>query len=204
MASFAWTEEQDLLRKTARDMLASRATTKSVRETMATTDAVDLDLWREISQMGWAGLAVPEEHGGAGYGFTEVGVVAEQMGFALPCVPFLSSAVLGAQALLLSGDEDACSRLLPGVASGETRFALGYLPPSGSHDPGATDLRATAVADGGWRLRGEVAFVLDGHTAESVVVVARTGEVGEASAFVVPGDAPGLTREAAPVAASGP
>ena len=103
--AMTFTEEQDLLRQTARKFLTSKVGTDVVRRLMETDDAFDADLWAETAQMGWQAMAIPEEFGGAGYGFVELSVLMEEMGRAVFPLPFLSSAVLAAQAILLGGSD---------------------------------------------------------------------------------------------------
>jgi alkylation response protein AidB-like acyl-CoA dehydrogenase len=178
--TFAVSEEQALLRDTARKLLAARSPSEKVREDMATPEGFDASLWAEIAQMGWQAMAVPEEHGGAGYGWTEVAVLAEEMGAALVCAPYLSSAVLAVATLRAAGDADAAAEHLPGIAAGEIRATLAHV----------TEANDLTLDDG--RLVGTVTHVLDGHTADVVIVPVRDGEGW--SLYTVAGDAEGLTR----------
>jgi alkylation response protein AidB-like acyl-CoA dehydrogenase len=131
---------------------------------------------------------IPEAYGGAGAGFTELGIVAQEMGRALFCGPFLSTAVLAAAALVESGDDNARRRWLPAIAAGELIATLaipGTLP---------ADWEVTArhsEADG-WALDGTAGFVLDGHVADLILVPAATAE--GTSLFWTCGTAPGLAR----------
>jgi alkylation response protein AidB-like acyl-CoA dehydrogenase len=195
--SMTFTEEQDLLRQTARKFLTSKAGTEVVRELMETEAGFDEALWAETAQMGWQAMAIPEEYGGAGYGFVELSVLMEEMGRAVFPAPYLSSAVLGASAILLGGSEQQKQQHLPAIASGEQRYTFAHLEDRGL-DPGGIQL--TATRDGhGWRLDGSKSYVLDGNTAHHLVVAARTGEEAEAiGLFVVAGDAEGLSREPLP------
>ncbi|MFF9066620.1 acyl-CoA dehydrogenase family protein [Streptomyces sp. NPDC014891] len=153
------TEEQDELRSAVRAVLGRRP-----------GDAA----WRPLTrQIGVAGLAVPEEYGGAGCGAVEVGVVMEELGRELSPVPYLGSAVLAAQALLATGDEAACARLLPGLASGAEVGTLAWAE-GGSWDPAAVRARAVPGPAGGWRITGTKEHVLDGGRAEVLLVAART------------------------------
>ena len=144
-------------------------------------------------QMGLQGLAIPEEFGGSGYSFVELGVVLEEMGRALLCAPYFSTVVLAANTLLQSGDDAAKKDFLPGIAAGETIATLAFTEPSGKWDESGITMEATQDGDG-WTLNGTKMFVLDGHTADLIIVAARTG--GGVSLFTVVGDAAGLTRTA--------
>lgn len=199
--NFALSEEQEELRQSVRRFLADKSPEPEVRRLMATTDGYDPAVWRQMAeQLGLQSLAIPEEYGGAGFGFVELVVVLEEMGSALLCAPFFSSAVLAASALLTSGDEKAKGRWLPGIASGETIGTLAVTEDSGSWDLDAVQLAASprgaagdGARDGGaWTLDGHKSFVLDGHVATLFLVVARTAE--GLGLFAVDGDASGLTR----------
>ncbi len=188
--------EQEELRASVRRFLADRAPLTAVRELMETADGLDPAVWRQAGeQLGLQGIAIPEEYGGSGFSFAEQAIVLEELGAALYGGPYLASAVLAATALLASNDEDAKKAHLPGIASGELIATLAFTEEDGSWDPDAIRL-AAGEGTGGWQLDGRKSFVLDGHTANLILVVARAG--GELSLFAVPGDAPGLTRTALP------
>jgi alkylation response protein AidB-like acyl-CoA dehydrogenase len=193
-------EEQEELRASVRRFLADRAPITAVRELMETTDGLDAGVWRQAGeQLGLQGIAIPEEYGGAGFSFAEQAIVLEELGAALYGGPYLASAVLAAAALLASPDEDARKTYLPGIASGDTIATLAFTEEDGSWEPDAIRLTANAAQDdsaNGWQLDGRKSFVLDGHTANLILVVARTGDA--LSLFAVPAEASGLTRTALP------
>ena len=119
--NFAFTEEQDELRKTVRSFLESKSPETEVRRLMETADGYDTAVWSQMGeQMGLQGLAIPEQYGGSGYSFVELGIVLEEMGRALLCAPYFSTVVLAAQTLINSGDAAAKKKYLPGIAAGET------------------------------------------------------------------------------------
>ena len=194
------TEEQEELRASVRRFLADRAPITAVRELMETTDGVDASVWRQAGdQLGLQGIAIPEEYGGAGFSFAEQAIVLEELGAALYGGPYLASAVLAATAVLASPDQDARKAYLPGIASGATIATLAFTEEDGSWEPDAIRLTASPAQDSsadGWQLDGRKSFVLDGHTANLILVVARTGD--SLSLFAVPADANGLTRTALP------
>jgi len=128
--------------------------------------------WRLLGEMGVAGLAVPERFGGAGAGPVEVSIVAEELGRALAPVPLLGSAVLATQAILAAGDQGACERLLPPLASGAATGALAWTDRDGRWDPAVAAFRAAARAGGGWTLSGTAHYVLDGDSAGIVIAAA--------------------------------
>jgi alkylation response protein AidB-like acyl-CoA dehydrogenase len=187
--------EQSELRDSVRRFLADRAPISRVRELMESPDGIDLKVWEQAgAQLGLPGIAIPEEYGGAGFGFAEQAVVLEEFGAALYGGPYLASAVLAANALLSSGDEQARRDLLPGIASGQTVATLAFTEDGGSWD--AASIRLTASPGDGWVLDGHKSFVLDGDTADLVLVVA-SAEAG-LSLFAVQGGAAGLSRRALP------
>ena len=190
--NFAFTEEQEELRNTVRAFLENKSSEEAVREQMETEQGYDDAVWQQMGeQMGLQGLAIPEEYGGSGYSFVELGIVLEEMGRALLCAPFFSSAVLAANTLLQSGDDAAKAAYLPGIASGETIATLAYTEPSGKWDESGITMEATKSGDG-YTLSGTKSFVLDGHSASLIIVAAKTA--AGTSLFAVDGDAAGLTK----------
>jgi alkylation response protein AidB-like acyl-CoA dehydrogenase len=190
--NFAFSEEQDELRTAVRRFLEDKSPETEVRRLMETTEGYDTAVWSQMAdQLGLQSLTIPEEFGGSGFSYVELIVVLEEMGAALLCAPFFSTVALGANALLTSGDDSAKADLLPGIASGETIATLAFTEDSGRWDIGGVALEATPSGDG-WVLNGHKSFVLDGHVANLILVVARTG--AGISLFSVAGDADGLTR----------
>jgi alkylation response protein AidB-like acyl-CoA dehydrogenase len=192
--NFAFTDEQDELRKTVRAFLESKSPETAVREQMETERGFDPAVWNQMGeQMGLMGLHIPEEFGGMGFGYVELGVVLEEMGRALLCAPYFSTVVLAANALLQSGDDAAKGKYLPGIASGATIATLAVAEKAGTWEESGVSLAATN-AGGSWTLNGEKLYVTDGHTADLVLVVARTAK--GLALFAVDGSAKGLTRRA--------
>jgi alkylation response protein AidB-like acyl-CoA dehydrogenase len=194
--NFAFSEEQEELRRFVRQFLEAKSDEATVRRLMETEAGYDGAVWRQMAeQLGLQGLIVPEEFGGSGYGYVELTVVLEEMGRALLPAPYFSTVVLAANALLHSGDDAAKKELLPGIAGGETIATLAFTEPSGRWDEAGITMAAARDGDG-WSLTGTKSFVLDGHTAVLVLVAART-DAG-VSLFAVQGDAAGLTRTPLP------
>jgi alkylation response protein AidB-like acyl-CoA dehydrogenase len=166
--------EQAELRASVRRFLGAKADLAAVRRAMETDSGYDDAVWRQAcAQLGLAGIAIPEEYGGAGFTFVEQAIVLEEMGRALFCGPYLASAVLAANALLLCDDETARQAYLPGIASGDLIATLAFAEDGGAWQGDGSGLAATQAADG-WRLTGHRGFVLDGHNAGLVLTVART------------------------------
>ncbi len=192
--NFAFSEEQEELRKSVRRFLEDKSPETEVRRLMETTEGYDPAVWSQMAQqLGLQGLAIPEEFGGSGYTYVELIVVLEEMGRALLCAPYFATVALAANALLASGDDSAKKEYLPGIASGETIATLAITEPAGRWDEAGITLEATGSGDS-WTLNGTKSFVIDGHTAALIIVAARTA--AGVSLFAVPGDASGLTRTA--------
>ena len=192
--NFAFSEEQEELRNVVRQFLEDKSPESAVREQMETEQGYDPDVWGQMaSQMGLQGLIVPEEFGGSGYTYIELIVVLEEMGRALLCAPYFSTVVLAANTLLHAGDDAAKKEHLPGIASGETVAALAFTEENGRWDEDGITMEAAGSGDG-WTLSGTKMYVIDGHTADLVLVAARTSK--GVSLFAVEGGASGLTRTA--------
>jgi alkylation response protein AidB-like acyl-CoA dehydrogenase len=190
--NFAFSEEQDELRKSVRRFLDDKSPETEVRRLMETTDGYDPAVWNQMAeQLGLQSLTIPEEFGGSGFSYVELIVVLEEMGASLLCAPFFSTVALAANAVLTSGDQSAMEYLLPGIAAGETIGTLAFTEDSGRWDADGITLAATP-SDDGWVLNGHKSFVIDGHTADLVLVVGRS--TAGLSLFGVKGDAEGLTK----------
>ena len=173
--NFGFSDEQEELRRYARQWLAERMPLVRVRELMATEVGFDRSDWSALAELGWQAMAIPEEYGGAGFGLLESAVLLEEQGRSMFCGPFLSTVVGAANAILLAGSESQKSEILAGIASGDTVAALAVTEAGGRHD--GEHLRTSAVArDGGWVLNGTKRQVIDGLTADVLVVAAQTAD----------------------------
>jgi alkylation response protein AidB-like acyl-CoA dehydrogenase len=187
----AFTEEHEQWRKSVRSFMEQKSPEKEVRRLMGTVDGFDIDVWKQMAdQLGLQALTIPEEYGGSGFGFVELGIVFEEMGRILMCAPLFSTAVLATGALLASGDEGAKKTYLPSLASGETIATLAVTEGVGRWEEHAISTRATSRGDD-WLLNGVKTFVVDGHLAKLVLVAARS-EAG-VSLFAVDAGASGLS-----------
>jgi len=193
---FAFTDEQQQFRDVIRRFLSQRSPTTEVRRLMATAEGFDPDVWRQLAdELALTGVHVPEAYGGAGFGPVELGIAMEEQGRALLCAPFFSSCVLAASAILHAGNDAQKSELLPSIASGHTRAALAVTELNGRWDAAGVTATATRKSDG-WSIDGLKSFVIDGASAELLIVVARglDGPAGHLSFFVVDPRAAGVTR----------
>jgi len=190
--NFAFSEEQEELRKVVKDFLNAKSSEAAVREQMETERGFDPAVWSQMAeQLGLQGLIIPEEFGGSGFSYVELIVVLEEMGRRLLCAPYFSTVILAANTLLHSGDDAAKAEYLPGIASGETIATLAFTEQNGRWDEQGITIEATGSGDS-WTITGEKMYVLDGHTADLILVAARTG--AGVSLFAVDGGASGVTR----------
>ena len=190
---FSFTDEQEDFRGILRRFFTARSPSTEVRKLMATDTGYDREGWKKLNQeLGLTAVHIPEEYGGQGFGCVELGIVLEEMGRALVCAPYFSSVVLGATAILNAGTDAQKRKLLPSIAAGDTLATLAF-----TEDNGLWDSTGITLTANGNKLNGTKSFVVDGHTADLIVVVARqpgtSGDNG-LSFFTVPGNAPGLKR----------
>jgi alkylation response protein AidB-like acyl-CoA dehydrogenase len=169
-----FTSEQEELRTVVRKFLATHADETQVRAQMETPSGYDTGTWKLMAdQLGVQSIAIPEEYGGAGFGFGELSVVLEEAGRALLCAPLFSTVVLGVTTLLESGDVGASAAYLPGIAEGRTIATLALIEEGGRW--GEDGINVHAVRDGeDFRISGTKPFVLDGADADLIIVAART------------------------------
>ncbi len=194
---FSFSEEQDELRRAARRFLEVASSEERVRAAMETEQGYDSTVWEQLSdELAWTALTIPEKYGGLGMSYLDLHPLMEEMGRALLCSPFFSTICLGANALLLAGSNTQKDRHLPGIAAGETTATLAYAEKNNRMD--AVGVEATYSRNGaGYILRGEKIYVVDGHTADLIIVAARSERSKGAegvSLFVVPGDANDVKR----------
>ena len=196
-----FTDEQEQFRTTIRRFLQEKSPTTAVRRLMDTAAGYDPDVWKQMSdQLGLPSIHIPEQYGGAGFGMVELGIAMEEMGRALLCAPYFSTAVLAANALLNASSEAQKARLLPDLASGARLAALAVTELGGEWDPRATRLTATPDGDG-FRLDGTKSYVVDGHVADLLIVAGRpSGTAGREglALFTVSADAAGVARSLLP------
>ncbi len=172
-------EEQSMLKDAAKDFCTNNTPITQMRRLRDEKDesGFDRDTWNQMVELGWAGITIPEDFGGLGFGYLGMGVVMEECGRTLTCSPLLATAV-GASAIVAGGSDDQKSELLPQVAGGELLLALA-VEETPHHNPYGAATTAEKSGDG-YKVTGSKKFVLDGHVANKLIVVARTaGESGE-------------------------
>ncbi|ETX03127.1 MAG: hypothetical protein ETSY1_01150 [Candidatus Entotheonella factor] len=194
---FSFSDEQVEFRTALRRFLSDVSPSVEVRRWMETDIGYDADVWRQMSQdLGLTAIHIPEAYGGQEYGVSELAIATEEMGRALLCAPFFSSTVMGATAIMKAGSEEQKQTLLSSIAAGEVISTLAFTELDGRWEAEAVAMTA-APANGTYVLNGTKSFVLDGHSADLLVVVARRpGSQGTEglSLFTVAGDAAGIDR----------
>lgn len=196
---FAFTDEQNMIRETARGFLAERGTAGARAKGIADPNGFDPELWRAMaSEMGWAGLIIPEAHSGLGLGLVELAVLMEELGAALIPSPFESTVCLAAQLLLACDDKNAQAEYLPRIAAGEATAAVAVQEPGGEWNPAL--IKSQYSRKGNEICLNAVKYYVPfGDSADVIFVVARkagTAATTGLSLFAVPGNASGLSRRA--------
>ncbi|MGH2811745.1 MAG: acyl-CoA dehydrogenase family protein [Actinomycetota bacterium] len=180
-----FSDEQELLRKSAREFLTERCPPDLIHAVAAgkAEDRID-DLWRRMAELGWMGLGIPESYGGAGSSLLDVALLAEEMGRALVPAPWFSTVCLAGEAIAATGTEEQKAKWLPKIAAGELRATVAIAEPDAR--PGADGIGARASAvKGSFRLDGTKAFVTDLPAADHVVVAALLDD--EPALFILDG-----------------
>jgi alkylation response protein AidB-like acyl-CoA dehydrogenase len=194
-------DEQQLLQDSARDFVADQCSVDSLRQLRdnRVDSGFDRAAWKQMAELGWAGINIPEEYGGAELGLAELAVVLEELGRKLVLTPLVSTLVVGAGCILEGGSTEQKAAILPAVCEGDLLLALAHQE-TARHAPYAVS--TTARADGDhFVLDGSKTLVLDGAAADQLIVVARTsgasGERSGLSLFLVDANAAGLSRKQA-------
>lgn len=190
------TEEQQLLKKSARDFFDKELPKETVKELEVDPLGYSPELWKKMAELGWCGLTIPEKHGGAEFGFMELVMLLDEMGRACLPGPFFSTVVLCAPIITAAASEEQKSELLPKIASGDLKMALALTEPSATYD--ASGIATTATADkDSYILNGTKLFVHDAHCADNILCVAKSKVFSmpeEAiSIFMIDPSTPGIT-----------
>jgi len=199
-----FTEEQEMLRTTARDFLTKECPKALVREMEEDEKGYSLELWRKMAELGWMGLVLPEEYDGMGMEFMDLIILFEEIGRNILPGPFFSTVVLGGLPILAAGTKEQKEEFLPKAASGEMILTLALTEPSARYD--AAGVATTAVAqDDSFVLNGTKLFVENAHIADYMICVARTKEGASPeegiTLFLVDAKSPGIKCEVVPTIA---
>ncbi|MBH0093039.1 acyl-CoA dehydrogenase family protein [Pseudoalteromonas sp. SCQQ13] len=194
---FSFTEEQKMIRDTAQAFLAEVSSSNAIRSAMDTEQGFDPQIWQRIcEEMYWQAIHIPEEYGGMGLGYVDLVVMLEQMGRYLLCSPFFSTVCLASNALIVAGTDEQKQQYLTQICEGSLTATLAYTSKNGQWDATAVQGIVTAQGDD-YVLNGTYRYVLDGHTAQLLIVAARNesseGEQG-ISLFAIDSDTPGVKR----------
>ncbi|MGB2885355.1 MAG: acyl-CoA dehydrogenase family protein [Dehalococcoidia bacterium] len=188
-------EEQEMLKTSARDFLQKECPKKLVKQLDESDEGYSPELWQKIAGLGWLGLMFPDEYGGSGGSFLDLVVLLEEMGYNILPGPFFSTVVLGGSTILAAGNKEQKRELLPGIASGEIILTLALTEPSVGYD--ASSVKTTAVAHNGeYVINGTKLFVPDANVADLLLCVARTKEAENPedgiTIFLVDAKSPGI------------
>jgi len=169
-------EEQLMLKNSAKEFCKSKSPVEALRKLRDEKNPMGFEsnVWKEMTEMGWSSLTIPEAYGGLDFGYTGLGQILEETGRTLTASPLVSTVLLGTTTLLLAGSENQKATLLPAIASGESTISLGFNEKN-IHAPFYINTSATKKDDS-FVLNGKKVFVLDGHTADYIIVTARTSD----------------------------
>ena len=189
-------EEQELLKTMGRDFLTDNCPKSLVREMSQDEEGHPVGLWRKMAEMGWMGLIIPEEYGGAGAGFTDLTVLLEEIGRACLPGPFLTTVVLGGLTILEGGNEEQKQEFLPRLAEGKLLLTMALTETDEKFTAEGIRARATATGEK-YRLQGTKLFVPYAHVSDYIICTARTGDTGEENdgitLFIINSRSPGLS-----------
>ena len=172
---FSLSEEQEMLRKSARDFLADKCPKTYVKQMETDEKGYSPALWKEMAELGWQGLALPEKYGGSGMEFLDLAILQEEMGRACLPGPFFSTVILGAMTILDAGNDVQKSSYLPGIAAGKTIVTLALNETDGLYEADSINVKAVADKDS-FIINGEKYFVPDANVADYILCVARTSD----------------------------
>ncbi len=189
--TFVLTEEQQMLKDSASQFVAERLPVTELRKLRTAKSDQDPVAWKEMAELGWTGVLIPEEHGGSDFGYVGLGQILEAQGRTLVASPLLQTALIGASALRLAGTDGQKTEYLPRIASGDIQIALA-VDEHPHHKPSAVATTAT-TSGGKIAISGKKTFVVDGGSADAFLVSAV--ENGSAGLYIVPSDAKGVSIE---------
>jgi len=194
--NFSLSEEQEMLRKMARDFFVKELPKSLVREMVKDEKGYPSELWRKMADLGWMGLILPDKYNGLGMSFLDLVILLEEMGRACLPGPFFSTVILGSLPVLKAGDEEQKREILPKVASGDLILTLALTEPSAKYTPDGITLKVSRDK-GGYVINGIKLFVPDAHVADKMVVVTRTRKSSSPeegiTLFLVDNHSPGIS-----------
>jgi alkylation response protein AidB-like acyl-CoA dehydrogenase len=192
---FGLSEEQEMLKASARDFLQKECPKRLVRQLDESDEGYSSELWQKMAKQGWMGLVFPEKYGGNDGNLLDLTVLLEEMGYNILPGPFFSTVVLGGLIILAAGSEEQKTEFLPKVASGEMILSLALTEPAASYEAASVKTKATA-RDGGYVIKGTKLFVLNANVADYILCVARTKETNNPedgiTIFLVDAKSPGI------------
>ena len=196
-----FTEEQDMLRSSARDFLTKEYPKSLVRELEDDEKGHSPELWRKVAELGWIGLMIPEEYDGMGMEYLDLIVLIQEMGRNIMPGPFFCTVLLGSLPLLTAGTEEQKKEFLPKVSSGEMILTMALVEPSTTYDAAGVEAKAVAQGDN-FVINGTKLFVENAHIADYIICVARTGSGSSPeegiTLFLVDAKSPGIKCEVIP------
>ncbi len=196
--NFSLGEEQVMLKTSARDFLEKECPKRLVREMADDEKGYSPELWKKMADLGWMGLAFPEEYGGVGSSFLDLAVLLEEMGRALVPGPFVPTVVLAGRPILAAGSEQQKQQFLPGIAGGDIKVTLAFMEPSGGLEAAGIAVRAVPSGED-FIIEGTKLFVPDAHVADCILCVTRTRDAASQedgiTLFLVDAKTPGIQTE---------
>jgi len=189
-------EEQEILQKSARDFLVEKCPKAVIKELEKDKKGYSPEMWKEIADLGWLGLPLPEKYGGSGMSFLDLAVLLEEMGKACFTAPFFSTVVTGGLFILDAGTEEQKKKYLPQIAGGKAIFTMAFTEASGKWDAGAIKTKATADKNG-YVINGTKMFIPNAYVADYIICIVRTDDKAKKpedgiSAFIVDAKSPGI------------
>jgi hypothetical protein len=188
-------EIQKMLQESSRSYLEENCTMSFIRAMESDDIGITEEIWKNMSEMGWLGLMIPEEYGGSGFKFEDMSILLEEMGRVALSGPFFSTAVVGVQSLLISGNESQKKELLPKISSGQIKLSLAFNESTGSFDESEISNTVATKNQNGWTLNGEKLFVNDAIGSDYFIVASKSENNEGISLFLVPSNTEGIEIE---------
>ena len=185
-------EIQKMLQESSRDYLVENCTMDFIRAMESDSIGISDEIWKNMADMGWLGLMIPEEYGGSGFNFDDMSILLEEMGKVALSGPFFSTSVIGVQTLLLSGDESQKKEIFPKIASGDLKISLAFNEKTGSFEKTEISSTTSTKNGEGWTLNGEKYFVNDAIGADYFIVASSSENNEGISLFLVPAKTDGI------------